>query len=223
MKFALTASLALILLGTSRAFAAPCPETVGPANEQNPQYAALFAPADQQLERAQTFTVVHAGRIRAIEIFDGRKSGLATGGYAIFDLRPAPLGIPAESSASALASVSLLESQLPTTQAWFRVEFGDAGPLVAVGDVLALVVRTTSTWSVEWRGTWTTEPGDPYPGGEAYTKFLTDGPWGLAGWHDLDEYSPDSRQSDFEVRIQTCELAVPAAAATWGSVKARYR
>jgi hypothetical protein len=167
--------------------------------------------------------VVNAGRIRAIEIFDARKSGLATGGNAIFDLRPAPLGIPAENSASALASISLLESQLPATQGWFRVEFGDAGPLVAVGEVLALVVRTTSTWSVGWRGTQTTQPGDNYPGGQAYTKFLTDGPWGPAGWHDVDEFFPDSQQSDFEIRIQTCELAVPATLATWGSVKSRYR
>lgn len=183
----------------------------------------FYAPADQQHERAQTFTVVNAGRIRAIEIWDGRKSGLATGGNAIFDLRPAPLGIPAENSASALASVSLLESQLPTVAGWFRVEFGDDGPLVAVGDVLALVVRTTSTWSVEWKGTQTTQPGDVYSGGQAYTKFLTDGPWGPAGWHDVDEFFPDSVQSDYAIRIQTCELAVPAGPATWGSVKAAYR
>jgi hypothetical protein len=223
MKLALTASLALFLLGASQAFAAPCPETLGPATPSDGQPGVFFAPASQQNERAQTFAVVNAGRIRAIEIFGGRKSGLATGGNAIFDLRPAPLGIPAENSASALASVSLLESQLPTTQGWFRVEFGDAGPLVAVGDVLALVVRTTSTWSVEWKGTWTTQPGDIYPGGQAYTKFLTDGPWGPAGWHDVDELFPPGEQSDFAVHILTCELAVPAGPATWGSVKAAYR
>jgi hypothetical protein len=223
MKLALTASLALILLGTSQAFAAPCPETLGPAIEPDPQSGVFFAPASQQNERAQTFTVVNAGRIRAIEIYGGNKEGSGTGGNAIFDLRPAPLGIPAASSASALASVALDASQLPASLGWFRVEFGDAGPLVAVGDVLALVVRTTSTWFVEWRGTQTTQPGDIYPGGQAYTKFLTDGPWGSAGWHDLDEFFPDSQQSDFEMRIQTCELAVPAGPATWGSVKAAYR
>jgi hypothetical protein len=220
VKTPLAATL-LILLSASQAFAAPCPETLGPAIELAPS-GSFYAPADQQIYRAQTFTVVNAGRIRAIEIWDGRKSGLATGGNAIFDLRPAPLGIPAENSASALASVSLLESQLPTVAGWFRVEFGDAGPLVAVGDVLALVVRTTSTWSVEWRGTQTTQPGDIYPGGQAYTHLPEGGPLS-PGWHDLDEFFPDSQQSDFEMRIQTCELAVPASPATWGSLKARYR
>jgi hypothetical protein len=217
-----TVTLAALVLA-SQAFAAPCPETLGPATPKDGQPGVFFAPANETHERAQTFTVVNAGRIRAIEIWDGRKSGGATGGNAIFDLRPAPLGIPAENSASALASVSLIESQLPTTQGWFRVEFGDAGPLVAVGDILALVVRTTSTWNVEWNGTQATQPGDVYPGGQAYTKLPLDGPAGAAGWHDVDEFFPDSQQSDYAIHILTCELAVPASPATWGSLKARYR
>jgi len=211
-------------LGRAGVAEASCPEVSGPVQEicslcTQPFGSAGFnSAAGQGFERAQTFVVEHTGRLQAVEIMSGARCCVnGTGGVAIVELRPIVGGKPAEDPATALLSVQYTEAQLSTFRQWSRFDFGDAAIHVAQGQALALVIRGTGPWSIEWSAGSVMLPDDIYPGGKPFLHGPT-----FPTWTSSDVAEP-GRNSDYSFRFVTCDDAVSASAASWGRLKAHYR
>ena len=181
-------------------------------------------------DQAQTFTVTQAGRIEAVEFMGGTQYQyqlLYPSSLLFADLRPVENGVPVESNSAALASVQIPLSALPLEvtpqyRPWYRIEFGDQGPMVQPGQSFALVLRVdeSGTYGVGWRGRFESVPADAYAGGRMYTRQTPDGSWfTLDGQPDI-YFGP--RNQDFAIRVVMCQPAVSVIPTTWGRVKTRY-
>jgi hypothetical protein len=212
--------LLFLILPVGAAEGAVCAEVQGPKQEICAlcgNYDGFVGGAGQGFERAQTFVVEHTGKLQAVEINSGMKSAVnGTGGVAIFELRPVVAGKPAESPATALMSVQYTEAQLSPFRTWFRFDFGGAAIDVVQGQQLALVLRGTGPWSIEWSAGSVPSPGNLYAGGQQFTKGGAFATW-------TPHESIQGMVSDYSFRLVTCEAAVPVAPSSWGTLKARYR
>jgi hypothetical protein len=218
-----------VLIGAAGTFAVvdahagTCPELIGPVQEMGDSF---HAGASTGHDQAQTFTVTQAGRIEAVELMGGTQFQLIHPSSPLFaDLRPVENDVPVESNSSALASVQIPLSALPYAaeyRPWYRIEFGDQGPMVQPGQSLALVLRVdgSGTYSVSWSGRFESVPGDAYAGGRMYTRQTPHGSWfTLDGQPDI-YFGP--RNMDFAIRVVMCQPAVAATPTTWGRLKTRY-
>jgi hypothetical protein len=208
------------IAGTVETHAEPCSEIIGPVQ---PLGDLLGAGPSSGFDRAQTFTVTQAGRIQAVEFLTcGTSGNVEPNQLLLTDLRAVVNGAPVESNSSALAYVEVPLSHAPPAVclegiAWWRIEFGDQGPLVQVGQSLAFVTRVNGNFSVSWRGRFVPVPGDAYAGGRMYTRsgqswFSSDGVPDVLG----------PRNYDLSFRVITCDPAVPVTPMTWGRLKTHY-
>ena len=215
-------SSALLVLSTlvveaAETRAETCPEVVGPTQEQSGN---LSTGASLNGDVAQTFTVIRPGRIEAVEIVGGDGGGFRLPHHQVFaDLRGVVNGIPAASNSAALAAITIPQSELLAVEDWFRIEFGEHGPLVQPGQTLALVLRVNGNFGVSWRGHYEPVPGDAYPGGRMYVRNPS-GAWETPD--DENDVHFGYRHFDLTFRVFTCEQPVPVVSTTWGRLKARY-
>jgi len=125
---------------------------------------------------AQTFTVGMAGQLERVDVLIQRGQPSAD---LLVDIRPVTAGFPMQDDASAIAAATVPFALVPDTSypQWVSVDLSAFAPNVTVGEQLALVLRTRSTFpndqEYEWRG----DTGDPYAGGSAYFRSSVDGLW----------------------------------------------
>jgi uncharacterized membrane protein len=147
----------------------PLPAQLDQLLEPNPTNA--LKGVGGSVHHAQTFTVGVSGTLESVDILINQ---FGTPGDLLFDIRDTTGGVPLENDGTTLAAVAVPPSDVPTTQAWVSVDVSSFNVLVQVGDVLAIVLRTSGAGGYQWGA----EQGNPYSGGAPY--FRNPGPsWTL--------------------------------------------
>lgn len=139
-------------------------------DQQNTVPLGAFAGLDEQ---AQTFTVGLSGQLTSIDIFL-RAAGIAAG--PVFSTAPLTVrllptvvgGAPNDDISTALATVTVAGSTLPTIHAFHNIDFSTFNINVMAGDVLAWQIVGNYSAPISFGA-------DAYSGGGRYARNA--GPW----------------------------------------------
>lgn len=129
---------------------------------------------------AQTFTVSTGGALCAVEV--GIHGATFTGPLQ-FDIRNTFGGVPQEANTPVLVSRTIPYANVVAAigdgppGGYFRIDFSDSAIPVAPGQVLAIVLRSSSNQGYGWLGS---NYPDGYVGGRAFSRNDT-----LATWNDF--------------------------------------
>lgn len=135
------------------------------------------------INKAQTFTVGLTGTLTRVEVLINNDGvDLAQQPDLLFDIRPAPGGVPSDDDGSALFQVSIPRDELESmaTPAFYAVELGALGFAVTAGDSLALVFRGADGNNI---AVLFGENTNPYPDGE---HFFRNPGAGITSWRATD-------------------------------------
>lgn len=136
----------------------------------------------EAFDRAQTFTVGAAGTLSRLRLVLAKSGNTEPGDALSIDVRPTDgLGKPLEDDGSALATVTLLGSELTNLLdpgAPFEIDLTPFAVAVEPGDVLAIVARASVPFLGSRSFAWSAKlvSGDGYPGGIAWVRPNT---WAL--------------------------------------------
>jgi hypothetical protein len=122
---------------------------------------------------AQTFTVGLAGVLTRVDLEIRRDSGIPD---VLFDVRPTEGGVPVESDALALVSLTIPNTSIPTSFSFLQVDFSSTPIPVSVGDVLAVVLRAPgegSTLNYGWQASFFPQ----YVSGDGFFREVPSGSW----------------------------------------------
>jgi len=132
--------------------------------------------------RAQTFTVGVDGTLTRIALTIGKSDGTLDADELRIDVRPTDAGgAPLEDAGSALATATVLGSQLTNAldpNDPFEIDVSAAGVQVTAGQQLAIVASSDVPFAMNRAFYWYAflVTGEGYPGGDAW---LDGGTWGL--------------------------------------------
>jgi hypothetical protein len=138
------------------------------------------AAIDSTTERAQTFTVGVAGVLDSIGLQVVREDA-STSSDLLFDIRETSAGVPIESNAITLTSLTIPASEVPLALGageFFSVDVISSGIAVNPGEVLAVVLSAPDATTALNRYQWFNGPNpDDYPDGDPYSRST--GTWTL--------------------------------------------
>jgi len=138
------------------------------------------ATIDSATDRAQTFTVGLAGVLDRVGLQVVREDASTTADL-LFDIRNTSAGVPIESNATTLASLTIPASEVPLALGageFFSVDVISSAIAVNPGEVLAVVLSAPDAATALNRYQWFNGPNaDDYPDGDPYSR--TTGTWTL--------------------------------------------
>jgi hypothetical protein len=136
------------------------------------------ATIDSTTDCAQTFTVGTGGLLDRIGLQVVREDA-STNADLLFDIRETAAGVPIESDATTLASLTIPAASVPLTLGkgeFFSVDVLSSAIEVTPGEVLAVVLRAPDATTALNRYQWSNGPNaDDYSDGDPYTR--TTGNW----------------------------------------------
>jgi hypothetical protein len=120
-------------------------------------------------DNAQTFTVGLSGVLSSIHVKVQRNYGYDL----VVDVRNTIGGVPTEANGDVLAATTISASSLPLgTPTWVEFDTASARINVAVGDVVAIVLRVPDC-AQPASYFWLCGGSDPYPGGQRWGRSPT--------------------------------------------------